>query len=802
LLSWAPLGNMSGRSVRKHSDDRVHKFAIPRWRPSGQPVNRHSTNSVEEDISDLASNYDQVEGPSDGDDHWGKRFVICEDHPVRLVWSFVVFFMLIYTGTLFPYNFSFVEHHIPEPIVSDFAVVEALVDALFWIDLIANFFFTYEDEATGREVDSLRLIVKHYLTGLFTVNFLACLPDSLVRVVIHAFVPSSAGSVNKMVRLFRLQRLSRLARFTRVARVARCHNVWRRLEKCRSWRVINLCSALAWVVHILACGWYMCAAWQASPALTWVGRTATTDGESLIGASPLNQWCYAVYFVLTVCTTVGFGDISAESVTEVVYVCFTMVVGAIVHSIMVSEVINVVTTMSQHDVNIHHKKALVEAFADHADIGHDGKLDLTSWVETMRRRKPAYDREEMRRLVLSGQMPEHLIKQLPTAAFNKQLLRNSYLHACIPAGAQWPPCFPLLLAVSLSQRTYTGEEIVYQVGDQPFNVFLILDGTFACVARPSEMGGVNEAPLVLPFTSAAGQKNCAHPGLLNWTNPLAPLTLKPQTRASESPGSAKLEASWGTSQTPLDFFRKRSVQSQASKVLEEDTKPPFSPYQLMGAMSYFGDFEIHSQTERKSSVRCESASGTALLLSRQDLSRLVDEFPSFVVGWRRAAAGREGHRQRLVQKLHRPRTYRHFAAWLIQRHWRKRRRRLMRLSYWMSKEKRMVAVPSDTIFQDSSFAWPPLMSSDSLQELSTTVSSSSLSDFGDDMIPFMGIKSRSSRFLPRQVSAKSDDRRSQPRVDSTDLLMKLCGDMNSLQSQLHLILSKMDDRSTFESDIV
>lgn len=43
--------------------------------------------------------------------------------------------------------------------------------------------------------------------------------------------------------------------------------------------------------------------------------------------------------------TPGFGDIGAVTTGEIIYVSFTMLVGAVVHSIIVSEMIGVVTAM-------------------------------------------------------------------------------------------------------------------------------------------------------------------------------------------------------------------------------------------------------------------------------------------------------------------------------------------------------------------------------------------------------------------------------------------------------------------------
>ena len=51
-----------------------------------------------------------------------------------------------------------------------------------------------------------------------------------------------------------------------------------------------------------------------------------------------------MYFVFSVFTTVGFGDISAFTTGEIMYVTLTMMVGAIVHSLIVGQVLSEVTS--------------------------------------------------------------------------------------------------------------------------------------------------------------------------------------------------------------------------------------------------------------------------------------------------------------------------------------------------------------------------------------------------------------------------------------------------------------------------
>lgn len=117
-----------------------------------------------------------------------------------------------------------------------------------------------------------------------------------------------------------------------------------------------------WIVHILACGWYLCAALHEVPADTWVmRRVLDAEGATVVDREPFDQWLNAMYFVLTVFTTVGFGDMFAVTNGEIVYVCITMGVGAVVHSIIISEVINVVTSSDQMNVFVMKQRELIEA---------------------------------------------------------------------------------------------------------------------------------------------------------------------------------------------------------------------------------------------------------------------------------------------------------------------------------------------------------------------------------------------------------------------------------------------------------
>merc|ERR1719277_2401152 len=121
-------------------------------------------------------------------------------------------------------------------------------------------------------------------------------------------------------------------------------------------RCVNFCVGLFWIVHLVACGWYLVAGVHDDPAETWVGRrqtgrvTSTGEMEVLTDSNSFEQWVHSMYFVLTVFTTVGFGDISAVTSGEIVYVILVMLVGAVVHSIIIGNVINLISEKSEDEM--------------------------------------------------------------------------------------------------------------------------------------------------------------------------------------------------------------------------------------------------------------------------------------------------------------------------------------------------------------------------------------------------------------------------------------------------------------------
>jgi len=555
------------------------------------------------------------------------------------MWNVVVLLILVYTGTVFPFWLCFIQFAMPPPVEStDESVVETvefIIDVLFLVDLFANFFFSYKDQH-GREVTDTKAIASRYLRGYFTVNLVACIPTDVIAWVISS--SDRSNNTHKLVRMTRLRRISRLARLVRLVRLTKAWQLlsgtqyFKWAHSIRGVRVLNFLGGLIWTIHILACGWFLVASLHVDHQETWVGRRQVEpDGTTLLERQPFEQWITAMYFVLTIFTTVGFGDMAATTVGEIGYVVCIMLIGAVVHSIIVSEVIGIITSVDGSARKLSEQKELVDVFSKHAELDNHTRLDLTNWIESSRTALHAYDPSQMRQLLTSSVLPRHLSSELPQAMFSGKLVNNKFLRINEMLGTPIPARLCLLIAVASTVRFYDTDELVYCSQEHAWNLFLVLEGTFANIGKPTAAGGIADLP------------------------PIALASLEKQVSSRTPTGRKRL--SFGDSCEALK--------------MSHSSLEKLTPYQLFGVGNYFGETELlleENPIPRRSCTRCQSRHGGLLVLPRDELQNIAKEFPSFMVAWQAAARRREHHRTSLLERLVSDQRSTELAAKIIQRH--------------------------------------------------------------------------------------------------------------------------------------
>lgn len=581
-------------------------------------------------------------------DHFGSKFVLKQGNPVRSLWAALISMLLLYTGTVFLFRLSFHEFRIEREGVQTesranavrqedgWRTLDNVMTYAFCVDLFANFFFSYEDERLGREIDSMRLIARRYSMRGFAINLIACIPQQWMYNILRFMGSPHRNTLNHGALVLRMQRVSRLAALVRLGKVGQLVAKATMQSSFQQWargikvvRVVNLAAALFWVVHVLACGWYLCAALHKDPLTTWVARrTVDANGEVLLlDASPLEQWATSMYFVLTVFSSVGFGDISAVTVGEISYVCIIMGIGAVVHSIIISEVIRIVTSTDKIQVFVHQQVQLIDAFLDHTETSQDAAKDMKTWIRLSARfwAQGIYSKDDMKRIITGKYLPNSLHRRLSYALYGGALAKN----AIFRTSWEVPPRLPLLVALAVHKCCSGAREILYEVNDFPLNLFLVIRGTFSYVAAASRGGG---------FAAASAPARPVPPEAPR------PLRTGRATRpAPEATAGAPSPAAW--------------------------TLPLF-PFQLFSSGAYFGDVELLLDQPRQATARCEKDGSIILMLHRIEVKKLSADFPHFRATWKSAAVHRSQRLARRLAKLTRGYSYRHMAAATIQGYWR------------------------------------------------------------------------------------------------------------------------------------
>ncbi|XP_060758409.1 potassium voltage-gated channel subfamily H member 4a [Neoarius graeffei] len=273
------------------------------------------------------------------------RFILLHYSVCKALWDWLILLATFYVAVTVPYNVCFSapddsNHEDPEcdssyrsTIVSDIAV-----EMLFILDIILNFRTTYVGPA-GQVVYDARSICLHYSATWFILDLIAALPFDLL----YAFNISVTSLVHllKTVRLLRLLRLlQKVDRYSQYSAVV----------------LTLLMSVFALLAHWLACVWYVIGRKEltSNDPVTWdigwlqeLGKrleTPYTNG-TVGGPSMRSAYIASLYFTLSSLTSVGFGNVCANTDAEKIFSICTMLIGALMHAVVFGNVTAIIQRM-------------------------------------------------------------------------------------------------------------------------------------------------------------------------------------------------------------------------------------------------------------------------------------------------------------------------------------------------------------------------------------------------------------------------------------------------------------------------
>ncbi|UYV74709.1 KCNH5 [Cordylochernes scorpioides] len=244
----------------------------------------------------------------------------------KAIWDWVILCLTFYTAIMVPYNVAF-KNKTSEDV--SLLVLDSIVDVIFFIDIVLNFHTTFVGPG-GEVVSDPKIIRMNYLKSWFVIDLLSCLPYDVFNAFDHDD-DQGIGSLFSALKVVRLLRLGRVVR-----------KLDRYLEYGAAMLILLLCFYML-VAHWLACIWYSIGRSDAENGYLhgWLWKLANTTQrgfnftldaashkvELVGGPARGTMYVTALYYTMTCMTSVGFGNVAAETDNEKAFTICMMIIG-------------------------------------------------------------------------------------------------------------------------------------------------------------------------------------------------------------------------------------------------------------------------------------------------------------------------------------------------------------------------------------------------------------------------------------------------------------------------------------------
>ncbi|RVE46804.1 hypothetical protein evm_008588 [Chilo suppressalis] len=269
----------------------------------------------------------------------------------KAIWDWIILCLTFYTAIMVPYNVAF-KNKTSEDV--SLLVIDSIVDVVFFIDIVLNFHTTFVGPG-GEVVSDPKVIRKNYFKSWFLIDLLSCLPYDVFNAFDHD--EDGIGSLFSALKVVRLLRLGRVVR-----------KLDRYLEYGAAMLILLLCFYML-VAHWLACVWYSIGRSDADSGLqySWLWKLANvtqtpysyvwsneSDGPELVnGPSRKTMYVTALYFTMTCMTSVGFGNVAAETDNEKIFTICMMIVAALLYATIFGHVTTIIQQMTSATAKYH-----------------------------------------------------------------------------------------------------------------------------------------------------------------------------------------------------------------------------------------------------------------------------------------------------------------------------------------------------------------------------------------------------------------------------------------------------------------
>ncbi|CAF3400709.1 unnamed protein product [Rotaria socialis] len=311
----------------------------------------------------------------------GQRFIILHYSPFKAVWDWVVILLVLYTGIITPYTISFLSDddqkrttlnqyastrrfNRERTSIQALVIIDVLVDFMFIFDILISFRTTFVLKETNEVITNPILIAKHFVIDSwrrFAADILGALPWDIL------FFGNGSHWTIRLANCFKLARLLRLVAFVRNFQKT----------EYRSAVLFLLMLLFAIAAHWLACIFHFIAILE-RPNLqvkySWLDHLADKYkmpylvNDTLSGPDTKSKYLTALFFAMTSLTSVGFGNVAANTNGEKLFSILSMLAGSFLSASILGSVTTIIIKLYQGAEELKEMKQSIDDFIKHHRI--------------------------------------------------------------------------------------------------------------------------------------------------------------------------------------------------------------------------------------------------------------------------------------------------------------------------------------------------------------------------------------------------------------------------------------------------
>ncbi|CAL1134937.1 unnamed protein product [Cladocopium goreaui] len=300
----------------------------------------------------------------------------------RQCWDLLACILLALQLLYLPFQSAFITpEDLEDAVVHTFSSCLITIDIFWAVDLVVNFTTGYRDSVQVLHTDTMSK-VSHYLKSWFLVDLLATFPSLLMHILLLIY-----GS-NIARQLFWLT----LSPLIRSPRLYAQLSMLRRMEAHLKSSWLSSVAALLelFMLPVMFSHLSACALWalgrsnlEADPSVSsWIkmGIDLTNDPGALQAVPIGERYMTALYFAVTVMSTVGLGDINMDLVNERGLLCLIMATTSLVVGVAVNGVAAIVAKLNERTAVTNEQLAKVSRFLKAYNVPGDLQRRVHSYL--------------------------------------------------------------------------------------------------------------------------------------------------------------------------------------------------------------------------------------------------------------------------------------------------------------------------------------------------------------------------------------------------------------------------------------